>query len=294
MIVVTAPTSKIGRQLLPRLLAAQASLRVIARDPSKLSAEVRERVEVVQGSHADAATVERAFDGARALFWLVAADPKAASVDEAFVEFSRPAAAALRNGSITHVVEITALGRGTAQAADAGYVTGSLAMDDLIAATGVHQRALTMPSFMDNVLMQRRTLQEEGAFSLPMPGDLELPFCSTGDIAAVAARWLLDRTWRGQQDVPVMGAENLSFNQMARIMSDVLGRAIVYRQVSFDAYKAQLRSAGFSEGMAEGMTAMARAKSAGLDLAVARTPDNSTPTHFRQWCEAVLKPALQA
>ncbi|TBV07044.1 NmrA family NAD(P)-binding protein [Phytopseudomonas dryadis] len=294
MIVVTAPTGQIGSQLLAHLLATQTPVRVIVRNASKLSAEVRTRVEIVEGSHADAATVERAFDGARALFWLVPADPKAASVAQAYVDFSRPAAAAIEASSITHVVEITALGRGTAQAKDAGYVTGSLAMDDLIAATGVHQRALAMPSFMDNILMQLRALREKGAFFLPIPGDLELPSCSTGDIAAVAARWLLDETWVGQQEVPVLGPENISFNQMARIMSEVLGRDIAYRQIPSDAYKAQFLGFGFSEAMAEGMTAMARAKGEGLDLGVTRTPEKTTPTHFHQWCEAVLKPAFLA
>jgi hypothetical protein len=44
--------------------------------------------------------------------------------------------------------------------------------------------------------------------------------------------------------------------------------------------------------MAQGMTDMAWAKNEGLDNAVARTPGNSTPTSFRQWCEEVLKPAV--
>ncbi|MCG8157258.1 NAD(P)H-binding protein [Brenneria goodwinii] len=294
MIVVTAPTSQIGSQLLPRLLAAQIPVRVIVRNASKLPPDVRTRVEIVEGSHADAATVERAFDGARSLFWLVPANPKAVSVAQAYVDFSHPAATAIKASSINHVVEITALGRGTAQATDAGYVTGSLAMDDLIASTGVHQRALAMPSFMDNILMQLRALREKRAFFLPIPGDLELPSCSTDDIAAVAARWLLDETWVGQQEVPVLGPENISFNQMARIMSEVLNLEIAYQQIPLDAYKAQFLSFGFSEAMAEGMTAMARAKGEGLDLGATRMPENSTPTHFRQWCETVLKPAFQA
>jgi hypothetical protein len=37
---------------------------------------------------------------------------------------------------------------------------------------------------------------------------------------------------------------------------------------------------------------MARAKNEGLDNGVQRTPENSTPTSFRQWCEEVLKPAV--
>jgi hypothetical protein len=40
------------------------------------------------------------------------------------------------------------------------------------------------------------------------------------------------------------------------------------------------------------MTDMADAKNRGLDLGIERTPENTTPTSFRQWCEDVLRPAL--
>jgi hypothetical protein len=40
------------------------------------------------------------------------------------------------------------------------------------------------------------------------------------------------------------------------------------------------------------MTDMAAAKNNGLDNAIQRTPENTTPTTFREWCEQVLKPAV--
>jgi hypothetical protein len=51
---------------------------------------------------------------------------------------------------------------------------------------------------------------------------------------------------------------------------------------------------GMSEAMAQGMTDMAAAKNEGLDNGVERTPENSTPTSFRQWCREVMKPAVAA
>ena len=47
-------------------------------------------------------------------------------------------------------------------AGNAGLVTASLAMDDLIAGTGVSYRALAMPSFMDNLLGQAGRIREAG------------------------------------------------------------------------------------------------------------------------------------
>ncbi|MEX2697298.1 NmrA family NAD(P)-binding protein [Rhizobium mongolense] len=292
MIVVTAPTGDIGHQVVENLLEHGASVRVIVRDPSRLPDVIHNKVEVVQGSHADADTVNRAFEGAEAVFWLVPADAKAESVMAAYVDFSRPAAAAMKANGVKRVVGITALGRTTPLADNAGYVTGSLAMDDLIASTGVSFRALTMPSFMDNLLMQAASIKNQGMFFSPISGDLKLPSCATRDIATVATRLLLDESWSGQEEVAVLGPENISFNDMAEIMSGVLGNPVRFQQLSLEAYKTRFLQFGFSEAMARGMTDMADAKNRGLDLGIERTPENTTPTSFREWCEEVLRPAL--
>ncbi|WP_203596159.1 hypothetical protein [Actinomadura bangladeshensis] len=75
-------------------------------------------------------------------------------MDAAFAGFTAPAAEAMRRLGVGRVVDVSALGRGTPHADKAGYVTASLAMDDLIAGTGVAFRALTAAGFMDNVLRQ--------------------------------------------------------------------------------------------------------------------------------------------
>ncbi len=292
MIVVIAPTGTIGRQVLEHLLEGGEALRVIVRDPSHLPAPIRQRVAIVQGSHGDSDVVNRAFAGADALFWLVPPDPRAESVEAAYVNFTRPAAAAITSQGVKRVVDITALGRGLPVAGHAGNVTASLAMDDLIASTGVSFRALTMPSFMDNILRQAEPIKHQGVFSSPISGDRKLPACATRDIAAAAARLLLDPSWSGQGHLAVLGPEDLSFNDMAQIMSEVLGKPVRYQQIPFEAYRSRFIELGMSEAMAQGMTDMAAAKDNGLDNAEPRTPENTTPTTFRQWCDEVLKPAI--
>ncbi len=294
MIVVTAPTSLIGHQVLEHLLKSEEPIRVIARDPGRLAEAARGRVEVVQGSHGDRAVVERAFDGADAVFWLVPSDPRAASVEAAYVDFSRPASEALTRRGVERVVTVSALGRGTAVAGNAGFVTASLGMEDLIASTGVSFRALTMPSFMDNLLRQIGAIKGRGLFFSPITGDRTLPSVATRDIAAVAATLLLDGSWSGVDSVPVLGPADLSFDDMARIMSDVLGTPVRFQQIPGDAFKANMLRAGMSDAMAQGQLDMAIAKDGGLDNGIARTPQNAidTPTTFWQWCEDVLKPAV--
>lgn len=292
LIVVTAPTGNISSQVLTNLLASGAMIRVIARDLSRLPTHILEQVEVIQGSHNDASTIDQALEGANSLFWLCPPDPHAESVMSAYVDFTRPAYEAIKRHGMGSVVSISALGRGTPMAANAGYVTASLAMDDLIASTGVALRALTMPSFMDNIARQASSIRDQGRFFLPIDGDRKLPAVATRDIATVAAKLLLDTSWDGTGEVAVLGPEDLSFNDMADIMSDVLAKPIHYQQVSFEVYKAGFIERGMSDAMAQGLTDMAHAKNDGLDNAVLRTDKNSTPTSFRQWCEEELQPMI--
>lgn len=294
MIVITTPTGDIGSQVLGNLLANDQGeeLRVIVRDPAKLSAEVRDHVDVVPGSHADADVVDRAFAGADAVFWLVPPGRGAPSVEAAYSGFTQAAAKAFTAHGVGHVVGISALGRGTPVAGQAGLVTASLAMDDLIASTGVAYRALANPGFMENMLRQVASIRDEGVFTETAAADRKAPAAATRDIAAVATRLLLDRSWTGTGSVAVLGPEDLSPNDMARIMTEVLGRPVRYRQQSLEDFGTTLASYGMGAATVQGMVDMMRAKNEGLDAGVPRTPETASPTTFRQWCEEVLKPAV--
>ena len=298
MIIVTTPTGDIGSQVLGTLLdtapAAGEELRVIVRDPAKLSDSVRDRVDVVVGSHGDAEVVNRAFAGADAVFWVVPPDPRAPSLEVAYSGFTQAAAQAFTAQGVERVVGVSALGRGTSVADHAGLVTASLAMDDLIASTGVAYRALVNPSFMDNVLRQVGSIRDRGVFTDTVAPDRTTPTAATRDIAAAAARLLLDRSWTGDGSVPVLGPQDLSPDDMAATMSDVLGSPVRYERQSLEKFGATLSGYGMGEAFVQGMVDMMQAKENGLDDGVARTPENAGPTTFRQWCEDVLKPAVQA
>ncbi|GAA0238511.1 NAD(P)H-binding protein [Cryptosporangium japonicum] len=270
--MVTAPTGQIGSQVVQDLLAAGAPVRVVVRDPARLAPGVAERVEVVAGSHGDPDVAATAFDGADAVFWLVPPVVAATSADEAYSGFARPVLGALRAAG--RVVAVSALGRGTPVAGRAGHVTATLAMDDLIASTGVPYRALTAPSFMENTLRQLDSIRERGVFQGPYRPDNPAPLVATRDIAAVAARVLRDGEWTGFAEVPVLGPEDLTYDRMAAILSEVLGRPVRYEQ--------QVPGAA-DTAIGQARIDMSLAKNDGLDNGVVRTPENTTPTTFRQF-----------
>ncbi|MFI6587395.1 NAD(P)H-binding protein [Embleya sp. NPDC050493] len=296
MIVVTTPTGQIGRQVLDRLLdtpdRTNPGIRVIVRDPARLSPRVRAHVEVVQGSHADPAVLTKACADADAVFWLVPPTPTADSMEGHFRAFTTPLCEEIRHGRIRRVVAVSTLGRGVAR--NAGQISASLAMDEAIEATGVHYRALCAPFLMENLLGQAESIRDAGMFFLALTRDRVLRTCTTGDIAATAARLLLDDTWTGQEDVPVVGPDDLSPDGMAQVASEVLGRAIrVHRTGSAD-YKATAMRHGTSEAWAQGLADMVTAiDDQGFYGIDAPSTPESAPTDFRRWCHDVLKPAVQ-
>lgn len=290
MIVVTTPTGNIGRHVVQRLVDAGEAVRVIVRDAARLPTGVRAAVDVVEGSHGDAAVVGRAFEGADAVFWLCPPTP-AATPAAATVDFARHAADAVRRHGVRRVVAITNLGRNTAWQGHAGLVTSSIAMVDMLRRTGAAVRGLALPALMDNALQQVATIRQGMMFGVLDP-DRKVPHTAARDTGAVAADFLLDRSWTDQSDVPVIGPEELSENELAAIIADVIGCRVSYRQVTFDAFKAQLMGQGITEAYAQGMVDMMRAKNEGMDNVAAHAASSRQPTHFREWAEASLKSAL--
>ncbi|MFE7117122.1 NAD(P)H-binding protein [Streptomyces sp. NPDC057654] len=299
MIVVTTPTGQIGREVLDRLLDAKGGangagsatgIRVIVRDPARLPAHVRANVEVVQGTHADPDNLKKACQGADRLFWLVPPTPGVPGAEDHFRDFTEPLREVTgARGGVERIVGVSTLGRGTAK--NAGIISASLAMDEAIAGMGVHYRALCAPFLMENLVAQAGLIRDAGLVAIPGSGVLRT--CTTRDIAATAARLLLDDSWTGFEDVPLAGPDDLSPEDMAGIVSEVLDRPVRLQPVDGAAYRAQLLASGASEGWARSAADMMTAlNEQGFYGAAQPSTPETTPTGFRQWCEEVLKPAV--
>lgn len=291
MIVVTAPTGQTGRGVLGHLLDGTESIRVIARDPSRLDARVREGAEVVTGSHNDPAVLAEAFTGADTVFWLVPPDPRASSVEGYYLDFTRPACEAARRQGVRRVVGVSSLGR--TYGGTAGNLSAAFAMDTMIEATGVDYRALRMPYFMENHLHQVEAIRSQGTFFLPNTADRPLATVATRDIATTAAALLSDPTWTGQDSIAVVSPDDLSPNGMAVIMSEVLDRPVRAQEVPTAGYAATMARYGMTEAWAQGLADMAAAQNDGIYDAEVRTAKRAA-TGFREWCEDTLKPAVLA
>ncbi len=289
MIVVTAPYGKVGSKLLPRLLTQNLPVRAIASDPGKLDAATRARVDVVQGSMDDPAVLDRACAGADALFLLVPPPVTAASVVDHYRRFSEPAAAAVAKHGVARVVAISGLYHGGPETGPLYAVT---AMGEAFARTDAAYRAIWSANHMENLLRQVEPIRK-GFFAMPVPPSAKMPLVAVDDVAAISAELLADAGWTGHGGVAAMGPEDVSHDEVAATISDVLGRPVRFQAVSEQDFIAQMTGRGASLDVAEWLRAMFRQGGESPHGNAPRHGQGATPTSFRDWCGQVLKPAVE-
>ncbi|KXT11149.1 hypothetical protein AC579_4941 [Pseudocercospora musae] len=127
--------------------------------------------------------------------------------------------------------------------------------------------------FMENFVesYSLRTIREEGKI-YSAAADGRLPFISARDIAAVGYRALLDEQPHNTDHI-ITGGESLTHDQVAEIISEVLGKGIEHVQLPHGEFRQLLTANGVSKEMAEYL--------ADLDVAVANG-HGAEPSHVVQ------------
>lgn len=273
-----------------RLLEGGSAVRVIARDPSRLSADVREHVEIVEGSHDQPSVLDAALPGADALFWLVPPDSSASSAEDHYLRFARAGAAATDRHHVGRIVGVTSAGHGWPQ--PAGVLSAAFAMDVVLESSSAAYRALSMPFYMENLLGQLGTIRQRGTFTLNCAPDRPLASIATRDIAGAAAALLTDTSWSGRSHLPLFGPDRLTSEEMAQVIGEELGVPVAYSRASLDDFRQMLRAGGPDEQAVLDTALMFAAQEAGIYDAGWETAALGA-TDFRTWCAEVLAPASE-
>ncbi|ALX66154.1 NmrA family NAD(P)-binding protein [Microbacterium sp. XT11] len=285
MIVVTTPTGRVGRRLVSHLLERGSAVRVIVRDGNQLDSGIRERVDIVEGTHADERVLDRALRGAEALFWLVPPDPTAPSAEEHYLRFARAGAASIRRNRVGRVVAVTSAGHGWR--GPAGLLSAAFMMDAELRATGAAFRAISLPFYMENLAGQLDGMRTRGTLSLTFAPDRPLAMVATRDIAAHAADLLTDPSWSGQQDVPLFAPDRWTPDDIARVLSEEIGSPVAYRRMSIDDFAGMLRARGAGERAIRDTVEMFAAQDQGIYDEDWKTATIAA-TDFRTWCREEL------
>jgi uncharacterized protein YbjT (DUF2867 family) len=288
-ILVTTPTGKIGRQVLRELLAPEFSVRVIARDPGRLPAEIHEQVEVIQGATDDPELLRRALDGVESMFWCVPSTPRGVNnVCAHYERFARAGSQAVRAAGTPRIVTLSATGKGFTR--NAGPISGMHLMEDILDESGAAIRHLRCGLFMEHLLGQTRSIVRDGVLSYPAPGHVPIPMVAAADVADAALRWLVRQDWRETAGIAVHGPECFTLSRVAAAMESVLERPVQYREASANRYAQTRLESGASAGFARSHIEMFAELARGIARVEPGMIAARTPTTLFHWLENVFFP----
>src|SRR5215831_12142167 len=106
-ILISTPTGIIGRQLVPELLAPEFFVRVITRDPNRIPEDIRDQVDIVNGSASDSNVLREALQGIDALFWSAPDQTQESNTRNHYERFVQAASDAVSKAGTSRVVAIS-------------------------------------------------------------------------------------------------------------------------------------------------------------------------------------------
>ena len=292
-IVITTPTGKIGSKLAELLVEAGESVTLIARHPEKVRHLADRGARVIQGSHNDQTVVDEATVGAKALFWLTPPNMGSTDIRSFYRSFGEVAANAIEKNHIPHVVHLSSLGAeldtGT------GPVLGLHDVEPLLAQASENIVQLRPAYFMENTFWQIPAIKAQGKLFTTFAGEANFPMIATSDIAGRAADLLRDRSWRGEQVKELAGPTELSFNDIAGVLSEVLALDITHIGISREQSTEILIENGVSEHMAEMMNDLSSSVESGrVFFRELQNPESRTQTAFPVFAKEVFKPVFDS
>jgi uncharacterized protein YbjT (DUF2867 family) len=249
MITVFGANGNTGSVVANALLDAGRKVRVVARDPAKVSALTARGAEAVRGDVLDAASVASALRGAEGAYLLM---PPDLASDELLARNRRVVdhfVAALRANPVKHAVLLSSVGAqvpsGTGPIASAYYAEKAFGALPSTAFTFVRAAY-----FMENLLAYAQPMRTDG--TLPaFGGGNEYPFAmvATADIGRVSADALLSPP-SATEVVELSGPREYSFDDAAREATTALGRPVRALPLPLDAVVPTLTSLGISANVA--------------------------------------------
>ena len=146
--------------------------------------------------------------------------------------------------------------------------------------------------FTKNTLMQIGAIKESGQMYTVFNGETPIPMIANRDIAARAAELLVERNGTGHRIAELQGPEDVSYDQVAAILSEILERDVEHITVTPKHFKESLLGMGASEHIADLFNEMGASMDARrIAFSQPRIDATATPTTYAVFAREVFKTA---
>lgn len=274
-ILIVGATGTVGSELVTRLLDGGRAVRILTRDPRKAAQRLGPRVEIVAGDLAHRASLDAALRGIETAFLATAPTPRLDEEEGNFID-------AARDAKLPRLVKLAACG--IEEAKDRIHRCHAVSLERL-RESGVSNVVLRPTIFMSNLFMDAAAIK---AGKLPSVfGDARVTFVDPRDVAALAARALVEPNYEGES-WEFGGPEALTYDDLAATFTAVLGRRVGHERVELATFRESARKAGLPDFVVEAITESAplanTGKYAPADDVVQRVLGRRGST-FRGWVE---------
>jgi uncharacterized protein YbjT (DUF2867 family) len=294
MYVILGATGNTGTGVAELLLAKHQSVRVVGRSKERLERFTSRGADGFVADVTDSTAVEKAFQGARAVYALIPPNITSNNVRAYQDEVVASIAKALEGARVTHVVALSSYGADKAD--KTGPVIGLHVLEERLAKIpNLNVLFLRAGYFMENLLPQIEVIKNFGMMAGPVKADLPLPMIATRDIASVAGEALLELNFSGHKTHELQGQRDVTYLEAARIIGTAIGRpALAYVQLPGEQIIQAMTQMGMSKNMASLIVEMADSINSGyMRMLEPRGTANTNPTPLERFVQDVFLPAFR-
>jgi uncharacterized protein YbjT (DUF2867 family) len=291
MYTIMGATGNVGGKIADILIKKGEKVRLVAPSADQLRPFVGRQAEAFAGDALNHEFLAQSFKGADAVFTLIPTNLKAENFLAYADRIGESIVRALKATKVKYVVNLSSIG------ADLPHGTGPIVglhnqEERLNGIEGLNVLHLRTGAFMENLLANIDMIRSRGINGSAYRGDLKFPMIATKDVAAAAVERLVKRDFTGSSLEPVLGQRDLSMIECTEIIGRKIGKSdIVYVMFPYGEAEKRLISAGMSPDMSRLYSEMCKAVNEGRVYgAVRRTPVNTTPTSFEEFCDEAFVP----
>ena len=237
MVILVTTAGKVGSEAVRLLRQRDVPVRVLVRDPAKVTALADAAAEVAEGDLDVPASIDDAMAGVSTVVLVSPAVPAQE------LNVVRSAARA----GVDHVVKATSKASADSPIARRRW---QAEIEAGLAASGIPHTLLRSNAYMQNVLTLAPAIATTSTFG-SAAGQGRTGLVDARDVAAVAAEIITSPAAHAGKTYWLTGPELLSNYDVATVLSKLLGRAITYRELTFEQNKDAMIRAGVPEPIAQ-------------------------------------------
>jgi uncharacterized protein YbjT (DUF2867 family) len=251
MYAVVGATGNTGRAVVKELRGLGEDPLCIVRSVDKARAVLGAAVKTATADLDDRSGMEKALAGAKRVFLVTGHNPKCAEQQINVIEAAKAAGA-------EYVVKVSG-GRDVV-----GPQVESLSgrahhqIEEHLRTCRLQWCVLRPGLFMQNLLGQAENVKKGSKIAQPWPKDLRVALIDVRDTGALGARVLREPGRHAGKTYSFTGFST-SFGDVARVLSEVLGKPIGYEELTIEQAEAAMKARGMPEWLIAHLSAIARA-----------------------------------